>query len=86
MKDPLIPEVNPLIAIHPSMEKETNIMTPNELNLLRESYYFPLSMQIRIPEEKETITSARPGEVTFYEAAFHAGLRFPIHPKIKLIL
>ena len=54
MEDPSIPEVNPLVAIHPSVEKETNIMTPEEMNLLRESYFFPLGVQIRIPEEKET--------------------------------
>ena len=39
MEDPSIPEVNPLVAIHPSMEKETNIMTLEELILLRESYW-----------------------------------------------
>ena len=65
MEDPSIPEVNPLIAIHPSVEKETNIMTPEELTLLRESYSFPQSIQIRIPEERETIVSTRPGEVAF---------------------
>ena len=73
MEDPSIPEVNPLVVIHPSVEKETNIMTPEELTLLRESYSFPQSVQIRIPEEGETITSNRSGEVAFYEAAFHAG-------------
>ena len=85
MEDPSIPEVNPLVAIHPSVEKETNIMSLEELIRLRESYSFPPSVQIRISEEKETITSC-PGEVAFYEAAFHVGLRFPIHPKIRLIL
>ena len=84
MEDPLIPEVNPLVAIHSSVEKETNIMTLEELTLLGESYSFPQGVQIRIPEE-ETITSTCQGEVAFYEAAFHAGLRFPIHPTIRLI-
>ena len=82
MEDPSIPEVNPLVAIHPSVEKEINIMTPEELILLRESYSFPQSVQIRNPKEKET----RPGEVAFYEAAFHASLQFSIHPSIRLIL
>ena len=78
MEDPSIPEVNPLVAIHPSVEKKTNIMTLKELILLRESYYFPQGVQIKIPEEEETITSTRLSEVAFNEAAFHAGLQFPI--------
>ncbi|GFZ16471.1 hypothetical protein Acr_25g0008800 [Actinidia rufa] len=41
---------------------------------------------VRLPNEGEIITSTRPGEVAFYEAAFPAGLRFPIHPTIRLIL
>ncbi|GFS39052.1 hypothetical protein Acr_00g0060920 [Actinidia rufa] len=36
-----------------------------------------------IPEEGETITSTSPGEVAFYQAAFLAGLQFPIHPTIR---
>ena len=86
MEDPSIPEVNPLVAIHPSIEKETNIMSLEELILHREFYSFPLGVQIRISEEKETITSICPGEVAFYKAAFNAGLRFPIYPMIRLIL
>ncbi|GFZ20083.1 hypothetical protein Acr_28g0007880 [Actinidia rufa] len=39
-----------------------------------------------LPDEGETITSTRPGEVAFYEAAFPAGLRFPVHNTIRLIL
>ena len=74
MEDPSIPEVNPLVAIYPSMEKETNIMIPEKLTLLREFYCFPQGVQIRIPKEEETITLTSPGEVAFYEAVFHAGL------------
>ena len=86
MEDPSIPEVNPLVAIHPSVEKETNIMTLEELILLKESYSFSQGVQIRIPKEEETITSTRPGEVAFYKATFHTGLWFSIHPVIRLIL
>ena len=74
MEDPSIPEVNPLVAIHPSIEKETNIMSLEELILHREFYSFPPSVQIRIPEEKETITLTCPGEVAFHKATFHADL------------
>ena len=80
------PEENPLIAIHPSVEEKTNIMTIEELNALRETYSFPPEVRARLPDEGETITSTRPGEVAFYEAAFPAGLRFPLHNTIRLIL
>ncbi|GFZ11287.1 hypothetical protein Acr_22g0006850 [Actinidia rufa] len=43
-------------------------------------------IQIRLLEADETIASTHPGEVAFYEAAFQAGLRLPIHPTIKRIL
>ncbi|GFS37980.1 hypothetical protein Acr_00g0055020 [Actinidia rufa] len=79
-------ETNLLVPIHPSMEKKTNIMTLEELDALREAYSFPSRVRVRLPEEGETITSARPGEVAFYEVAFPVGLRFPIRPTIRLIL
>ncbi|GFY87361.1 hypothetical protein Acr_05g0010000 [Actinidia rufa] len=79
-------ETNPLAAIHPFVEEKTNIMTLEELDALRETYSFLSRVQVRLPEEWETITSARPSEVAFYEVSFLAGLRFPIHPTIKLIL
>ncbi|GFY93951.1 hypothetical protein Acr_09g0003970 [Actinidia rufa] len=41
------------------------------------------SVMVRLLDEGEIITSTRPGEVAFYEAAFPAGLRFPIHPTIR---
>ncbi|GFS30908.1 hypothetical protein Acr_00g0014680 [Actinidia rufa] len=76
-------ETNPLAAIHPSVEEKTNIMTLEEIDALRETYSFPSRVRVRLPEEGETITSARPSEVAFYEAAFPAGLRFPMHPTIR---
>ncbi|GFS31549.1 hypothetical protein Acr_00g0018040 [Actinidia rufa] len=80
------PEASPLIAIHPSVEEKTNIMTLEELNALRDTYSFPPGVRIRLPDEGETITSTRPSKAAFYEAAFPAGLRFPLHPTIRLIL
>ena len=61
-------------------------MTQDELDRLRESHSFPPSVQIRLPEEDETIVSTRLGEVAFYEAAFHVSLRLPLHPIIRRIL
>ena len=61
-------------------------MTPEELDLLRETYSFPQGAQIKLPKENETIISTRLSEVAFYEASVPAGLRFLIHPTVKLIL
>ncbi|GFS34941.1 hypothetical protein Acr_00g0036870 [Actinidia rufa] len=80
------PEESPMIAIHPSIEEKTNIMTLEELKALRDTYSFPCGVQVRLPDEGEIITSTRPSEVAFYEAAFPADLRFPLHPTIRLIL
>ena len=56
------------------LEKETNIMTQQELNDLAESCLFPAGVQMRLLEAGKTIMSTRPGEVAFYEVAFSAGL------------
>ncbi|GFY84577.1 hypothetical protein Acr_03g0013510 [Actinidia rufa] len=56
------PEESPLVAVHPSVEEKTNIMTLEELDALRDTYSFPSGVQIRLPDEGETITSTRPGE------------------------
>ncbi|GFS43542.1 hypothetical protein Acr_00g0085660 [Actinidia rufa] len=61
-------------------------MTLEELNAFKDTYSFPPGVRIRLPDEGETITSTRPSEVAFYEAAFPAGLCFPLHPTIRLIL
>ena len=51
-------------------------MTQGELDHLRKSCIFPARIQTRLLEVGETIMSAHPGEVNFYEAAFLVGLRF----------
>ncbi|GFY95083.1 hypothetical protein Acr_10g0004680 [Actinidia rufa] len=55
-------ETNSLVAIHPSVEEKTNIMTLEELDALREAYSFPPRVRVKLPEEGETITSTRPSE------------------------
>ncbi|GFS38113.1 hypothetical protein Acr_00g0055780 [Actinidia rufa] len=47
-------------------------MTQDDLDRLRESCSFPPGIQVKIPEESNTILSARQGKVAFYEATFHA--------------
>ncbi|GFZ09650.1 hypothetical protein Acr_21g0002490 [Actinidia rufa] len=85
MKDLSSPESSPS-AIFPPVEREVNIMTLEDLEQLRESCSIPSSIQIRLPEEGETIMSARLSEVAFYEADFYVGLQLPIHPSIRMIL
>ena len=65
--------------------RKKNIITLDKLDRLRESCFILPNVQIRLPEAGETISSAHPGEVTFYEATFHASLHFPIHPIIRMI-
>ncbi|GFY94436.1 hypothetical protein Acr_09g0008820 [Actinidia rufa] len=69
-----------------SLNKESNVMSQAELDNLGATYSFPPGVRLRIPGDGETILSARQGEVAFYEAAFLAGLRLPIHPTIREIL
>ncbi|GFZ08215.1 hypothetical protein Acr_20g0000230 [Actinidia rufa] len=57
------PEESTLVAVHPSVEEKTNIMTLEELDALRDTYSFSSGVQIRLPDEGETITSTRPGEL-----------------------
>lgn len=78
----ILPEVN----VPSSPATERNTMTQGDLDRLRESCSFPVGIQARIPGKGETILSAGSGEAAFYEAAFHAGLRFPMHPFIRRML
>ena len=77
---------DPEMVIRSPLEKEHNVMAQGDLDHLRETYFFPIRIQARILEEGETILSTHPRGVTFYEAVFPAGLRFPIHPTIKRFL
>ncbi|GFZ17252.1 hypothetical protein Acr_26g0005220 [Actinidia rufa] len=69
-----------------SLNKESNVMSQAELDNLGATYSFLPRVQLRIPGDGETILSAHQGEVAFYEAAFLADLRLPIHPTIRKIL
>ncbi|GFY84531.1 hypothetical protein Acr_03g0013050 [Actinidia rufa] len=62
-ENPPSPEASPSIATPSPIERETNIMTKNELDLLKESHSFPSSIQIKLPEEDEIIASTHSGEV-----------------------
>ncbi|GFZ19882.1 hypothetical protein Acr_28g0005870 [Actinidia rufa] len=85
------PSLPPVLTNSPKMDtsslnKESNVMSQAELDNLGATYSFPPGVRLRIPGDGETILSARQGEVAFYEAAFLAGLRLPVHPTIREIL
>ena len=79
-------EVKPSVDALPPIEREANTMSQGKPDRLRESFFFPPNIQIRLLEVNETIASTRPGEVAFYEVAFLAGLCFSIHYIIRKIL
>ena len=79
MEDPGMNTYSPL-------EKEINVMTQDDLDHLRKTYFFLVGIQVRILEEDKTILSTHLGKVAFYEVVFPASLRLPIHPTIKRIL
>ena len=49
-KDPPSPKLRPSADALPPIERETNTMSQGELDCLRESFYFPSSIQIRLLE------------------------------------
>ncbi|GFS38320.1 hypothetical protein Acr_00g0056790 [Actinidia rufa] len=52
-ENPPSPEASPSGTTPPTIEREINIMTKNELDFLIESHSFPPSIQVRLPEEGE---------------------------------
>ncbi|GFY96825.1 hypothetical protein Acr_11g0011310 [Actinidia rufa] len=75
------PSFPPISTTSPKMDtssltKEVNVMSQAELDKkLGSTYSFPSGIRLRIPGDGETILSARPGEVAFYEAAFSGRLK-----------
>ncbi|GFY96585.1 hypothetical protein Acr_11g0008910 [Actinidia rufa] len=85
-QSPSFPPTNSPKMDTSSLTKEGNAMSQAELDKLGSTYSFPSGIRLRIPGDGETILSACQGEVAFYEAAFLAGLRLPLHPTIREIL
>ncbi|GFZ18322.1 hypothetical protein Acr_27g0000610 [Actinidia rufa] len=85
-QSPSFPPTNSPNMDTSSLTKEGNAMSQAELDKFGSTYSFPSGIRLQIPGDGETILSARQGEVAFYEAAFLAGLRLPLHPTIREIL
>ena len=74
------------MVTHTPLENLTSVITQGDLDHLRITYSFLVGLQAKIPDDGETILSARSGEVAFYEVAFLAGLKLPIQSTIRRIL
>ncbi|KAK9993437.1 hypothetical protein SO802_023140 [Lithocarpus litseifolius] len=57
-----------------------------DLESIRGRFQIPEEAVFRLPHTSEKACSFAHGEVSFYEAAFSCGLRFPIHPFIHHFL
>ena len=53
MEEPSAPEVAPLVAIHPSVEKENNIMTPKKLDYLGRLIIFLKTYRLDFPKRRK---------------------------------
>ncbi|GFY91129.1 hypothetical protein Acr_07g0013250 [Actinidia rufa] len=62
------PEESPMVAIHPSVEEKTNIMTLEELNALRDTYSFPSGVQAR--NKKKVLLGGYPSNVKGWKSKF----------------
>ncbi|GFY97885.1 hypothetical protein Acr_12g0004260 [Actinidia rufa] len=61
------PEESLLIAVHPSVEEKTNIMTLEELNGLRDTYSFPFRVQVR---NRKVLLGGYPSNVKGWKSKF----------------
>ena len=56
------------------------------LKSIRKRFKFPRGVVTRLLRPNEKACTFAYGEVSFYEAAFSCGLRFPVHPFIMKLL
>lgn len=57
-----------------------------DLERLRIIFIVPKEIKLIVPSLEDNVMFSPPGCVTFYEDAFDARIRFPLHPFIKNIL
>ena len=65
---------------------EACALDSDTLSRFRDRFKFPKMVRIHLPHGEERACHFPPGEVCFYKAAFHCGLRFPVHPFIIELL
>ena len=65
---------------------ESCLLESRHLKSIRKIFQFPKGVVIRLPRSNEKACTFAYGEVSFYEATFSCGLRFPIHPFVMQLL
>ena len=65
---------------------ESCFLELRHLKSIRKRFQFPEGVVIRLPHPNEKACTFARGEMSFYEATFSCGLRFPIHPFIMQLL
>ena len=61
-------------------------MDEEGLKKIMDRYQIPDDVVLRIPDPDERAYSSKYDDVAFYEANFHAGLRFPLQPFMRELL
>ena len=65
---------------------ESCLLESRHLKSIRKRFQFPEGIAIRLPLPNEKACTFAHDEVSFYEATFSYGLRFPVHPFIMQLL
>ena len=72
----------PLSSIPFHALSESCLLEMRHLKSIRKRFQFPEGVSIRLPCPSEKACTFAYGEVSFYEATFSCGFRFPVHPFI----
>ena len=65
---------------------ESCLLESRHLKSIRKRFQFPKGIAIRLPLPNEKACTFAHDKVSFYEATFSYGLRFPVHPFIMQLL
>ena len=76
----------PLSSIPFHAPSESCLLESRHLKSIRKRFQFPEGIAIRLPLPNEKACTFAHDEVSFYEATFSYGLRFPVHPFIMQLL
>jgi hypothetical protein len=63
-----------------------SIVDSEGLQRIRDRYQIPDDVILRIPDSNKRACLSKYDDVAFYEADFHAGLRFPLQPFMRELL
>ena len=75
-----------LSSIHFHAFSKSCLLESRCLKSIRKRFQFPERVVIRLPQPNKKACTFAHGEVSFYEATFSCGLRFPVYPFIMQLL